>query len=149
MAALTVRDFALPETKSILVGTPQDAKYMLGGWYRREEIGGVAARWTGAEISSTLRVLLLQQTMTMTIHAWSFSPDQRVELLCNDQFIASVPVPQNWTDVSVPLPASCIPPDGLTYIYFRPMVFGAPANDGKSTDRRTLGIAVSAIQFAP
>jgi len=148
-AGLAWRDFALPETKSILVGTPQDAKYILDGWYRREDIGGVAARWTGSDISATIRVLLPQGTMTMTIRAWSFSPNQVVELFCNDQFFASVPVPQDWTEVSAPLPVSCIQPHALTHISFRPTVLAVPANDGKSTDCRSLGIAICEIRFAP
>jgi len=147
-AQLAPRDFALPETKTIQIGAAQDGKYVLAGWYRREEIGGVAARWTGAEITTTLRVFLPQEDVTLTLRTWSFAPEQTVGVFCGEQFIVSVPVPQNWTDVSVRLPASCIPADALTYLHLRPSALVMPASDGHSTDRRTLGIAVAEIRFA-
>jgi hypothetical protein len=146
-AQLAPRDFSLPETKTIPIGTAVDGKYVLGGWYRREEIAGAAARWTGAEITATLRVFLPQQDVTLTLRAWSFAPEQHVDVFCGDLLVGSVSVPQNWADVSVRLPASCIPTDALTYIHLRPAVLVMPASDGHSTDRRTLGIAVAEIRF--
>ena len=149
MAHLAMSDFALPETRTILIGTPQDAKFVLDGWYRREEIGGIPARWTGSDNVATIRVLLPQREMTLTLRAWSFAPSQTVELLCNDQLVATAPVPQNWTDIPVALPASCLLPDELTFIHIRPSVLSAPSDDGRSTDRRTLGIAISELRFSP
>jgi hypothetical protein len=146
-AHLALRDFALPEAKMIQLGTPQDGKYVLDGWYRREEIGGVAARWTGSEITATLRVFLPQEDVTLTLRVWSFAPEQTLEAFCGDQFVGSVSVPQNWADVSVRLPASGIPADALTYIHLCPAVLVMPASDGRSTDRRTLGIAVAELKF--
>lgn len=147
--SLSLRDFALPESGTIPIGTPQDAKYLLGGWYRREEIGGVVGRWTGAEISATLRVFLPQPVKTLSIRAWSFAPEQIVEVLCNDQRIDSMAVPQAWTDVTVELPVWCARPDGLTYIALHPRVLLSPSSDGQSTDHRTLGVAVAEIRFGP
>lgn len=146
---LALRDFALPEDKTIWIGTPQDAKYLLDGWYRREDVGGVAARWTGSAISATLRVLLPHNVMTMTVRAVSFAPNQVVEFLCNGQLLGSASVPQDWAEISITLPDACIQPDQLTHISFRPALLVSPASDGKSTDRRSLGIAVAEVRFAP
>lgn len=146
---LALRDFALPEDKTIWIGTPQDAKYLLDGWYRREDIGGISARWIGSAISATLRVLLPYDVMTMTVRAVSFAPNQIVEFLCNDQPLGSAPVPQDWAEISITLPAACVQPDQLTHISFRPALVVSPAGDGKSTDRRLLGIAVAEVRFAP
>jgi 4-amino-4-deoxy-L-arabinose transferase-like glycosyltransferase len=145
---LSLADFALPESGSIPIGTPQDAKYLLSGWYRREEIGGVAARWTGAEPSATLRVLLPPQATTLTMLAVSYAPGQVVEVLCNDEVVGSADVPQQWTEVTVTLPASCILSDSLTLVSVRPSVLAIPADGGQSTDRRSLGIAVARMRFS-
>ncbi len=56
--ALSGHDFALPPDGTIRIGTPADGKYVLGGWYRREEIGGLPARWTGDGDEAQLRLLL-------------------------------------------------------------------------------------------
>lgn len=147
--SLSPRDFALPESGAILVGTSQDAKYLLDGWHRREEIGGIPARWMGSESVASLRVLLPSGVDTLTLKALSFPPDQLVEVLCNDQAAGSVPVPQGWMEVSVALPPSCIQPDTVTRIGLRPSALLSPSADGKSTDTRMLGIAVAEIRFRP
>ena len=147
--SLSPRDFALPESGDILVGTPQDGKYLLDGWHRREEVGGIPARWMGAEPVASLRVLLPQGTRSMTLKALSFPPDQVVEVLCNDEAVGSVPVPQGWAEASITLPPSCLPPDAPVHISLRPSVLASPAADGRSTDQRLLGIAVAEIRFGP
>ena len=147
--SLSPRDFALPESGAILVGTPQDAKYLLGGWHRREEVGGIPARWMGAESVASLRVLLPPNAKTLMLKALSFPADQLVAILCNGEAVGNVPVPQGWAEVSVALPPSCIQPDTVTHIGLRPVVLLSPSADGKSTDTRLLGIAVAEIRFGP
>jgi hypothetical protein len=147
--SLSPRDFALPESGAILVGTPQDAKYLLGGWHRREEVGGIPARWMGAESVAFLRVLLPSSAKTLTLKTLSFPPDQVVEVLCNGEAVGSASVPQGWVEVSVAMPPSCIQSDALTHIGLRPASLASPSADGRSTDTRLLGIAVAEIRFGP
>jgi hypothetical protein len=147
--SLAPRDFALPDSGAILVGTSQDAKYLLGGWHRREEVGGIPARWMGSESVASLRVLLPSGVSTLTLKALSFPPDQVVDVLCDDEAVGSLPVPQGWVELSVVLPPSCIQRDTVTHIGLRPSVLISPAADGKSTDTRILGIAVAEIRFGP
>jgi hypothetical protein len=85
----------------------------------------------------------------MTLKALSFPPDQVVEVLCNDEAVGSVPVPQGWAEASITLPPSCLPPDAPVHISLRPSVLASPAADGRSTDQRLLGIAVAEIRFRP
>ncbi|MDW8068074.1 MAG: glycosyltransferase family 39 protein [Anaerolineae bacterium] len=146
---LTPRDFTIPEDHTVRIGTPQDGKYILEGWYRREEMGGVPARWTGAEISATLRVWLPQEVRGFTFTAWSFASGQSLEILCNGESLGTYPVPQQWAEIEVLLSEACRLPDRVTYIHFRPALRVSPAGAGQSTDRRTLGVAISWIRFWP
>ncbi len=143
---LTLPDFALPESGTIAIGAPQDAKYLLEGWYRREEIGGVIGRWTGSEISATLRIWMPQSAQAIVLRAWSFAPDQVLEVWCDGRLMGQAAVPQAWSEVKVAL-QDCGQSDRLTWLALRPRVRLSPAQDGRSTDQRRLGIAVSEIRL--
>ena len=146
---LAMQDFSLPESGTIYLGTPQDAKYLLEGWYWREDIGGVTGRWTGSDATASLRVFLSPKTTTLTVLTRSFPPEQVVELLCNNRPLDSALIPQSWVEIAVELPVWCIQEDELTQITFRPSVLARPADDGHSTDWRKLGIAIAEVKFAP
>jgi hypothetical protein len=146
---LAPRDFALPENGLIHIGTEQDARYILDGWYRREDVGGVAARWTGSAAESTLRVYLPDTVSSLTMYALSFSPGQVVEVLCNNEPVGQISVPQVWAQHSVALPSSCHSAESTTLLRLRTTVLKSPSADGQSTDHRTLGIAVASIQIQP
>ena len=149
VASLAPRDFALPESGLIQVGTEQDARYILDGWYRREDVGGVSARWTGAAPDAMLRVYLPRSVGRLTLLALSFAPGQVVEVFCNDELAGQLSVPQSWAQLSVELPASCGSAESTTLLRLRAITLKSPSADGQSTDHRTLGIAVSGIQILP
>jgi hypothetical protein len=149
VASLAPRDFALPHNGLISVGTQQDARYILDGWYWREDVGGIAARWTGAAPEATLRVYLPGSAGTLILHALSFAPEQQLEVFCNDEFAVQVSVPQTWVQLTVPLPASCHSTESTTLLRLHATTLKSPSADGQSTDHRTLGIAVSGIQILP
>lgn len=146
---LAPRDFALPENGLIQIGTEQDARYVLDGWYRREDVGGIAARWTGSAPEATLRIYSPNKASSLTLHALSFAPEQMLDMFCNDELAGRVSVPQTWTALTVPLPASCASVGSTTLLKLRAGTLKSPSAGGQSTDHRTLGIAVSSIQILP
>jgi 4-amino-4-deoxy-L-arabinose transferase-like glycosyltransferase len=146
---LDPRDLALPEGGSIAIGTPQDARYVLEGWYRREEVGGMAARWTGSAESAIVRAWLPRDTRTLTLRAVSFAPDQVLELSCDGLTFGRVEVPQNWSEIAVTVPGTCLRPEQVTHLTLHAGVLLSPASDGQSTDSRTLGVAIHELRFSP
>ena len=90
---LSAADFALPADGVIHIGLAQDGKYVLGGWYRREDIGGAPGRWIGSEVSASLRVLLPARQSTLTLRASSFAPDQTISLACDGRALGPAPLP--------------------------------------------------------
>ncbi|MCL4507803.1 MAG: glycosyltransferase family 39 protein [Chloroflexi bacterium] len=146
-AALGPAEFALPPDGIIRTGAPQDGKYLLQGWYRVEDIGGIPARWTGSAGSAALRVMLPQRDITLTLTILSYVPNQVISLRCDDQLLQRMPVYQQWAQVSFQLPAECAHADRPTRLDIQPALRRAPPDDGGSTDRRPLAIAVARIQI--
>jgi hypothetical protein len=146
-SSLSAQDFAMPAGGVIHVGTPEDGKFVLNGWYRREEIGGVPARWAGSEDTATLRVLLPQRDTTLSLRMLSFVPDQTVAIRCDDQLLFVVNVYEQWSDISVDLPAECAHPDRPTRLTLRPSKRQSPAETGASNDRRRLSVAVAEVHI--
>ena len=146
---LAPRDFALPENGIIQMGTEQDARYVLDGWYRREDVGGVAARWTGAAPAATLRVYLPNKASRLSLNALSFAPAQLLDVFCNDVLVGQVSVPQTWTQLTVPLSDSCFSSESTILLRLCAATLKSPSAEGQSTDHRTLGIAVSRLQVLP
>ncbi|MCL5996781.1 MAG: glycosyltransferase family 39 protein [Chloroflexi bacterium] len=147
VSSLTAQDFTLPDDGTIRIGTSQDDKYLLTGWYRREDIGGVQARWIGVEDTAVLRVLLPPRDATLTLRAMSLVPDQTMALRCDDRLLFVVNVYQQWTDVSVALPAECAHPDQPTRLVIRPSQRRSPADAGASTDQRKLAVAIAEVRI--
>ncbi len=146
-SALGPDEFTLPPDGMIHIGAPLAGKYLLQGWYRAEDIGGVAARWTGSADSAALRVLLPQRAATLTMKVMSFVPGQVIALRCDGRLLWRTPVYQQWTWVSFELPADCAHAGRPTVLDFRPSLRRAPADDGSSTDRRPLAVAISEIRI--
>ena len=145
--ALAARDFALPPDGIIHIGTPQDGKYVLNGWYRREGVGGVQARWMGSEGEASLRVLVPAGATRVAVRLLSFPPDQQLTVSCEGETLGQAAVPQAWVEASFDIPSRCIKIDRPAMFTLRPGRRSAPSGSGSSTDRRLLGVAVTMVQF--
>jgi hypothetical protein len=144
--ALRPADYVLPADGVIRMGTPQDGKYLISGWYRREDVGSLPARWTGSAESAALRVLLPSGAHMLTLRALSFAPAQTLTVRCNDQVVGRLSVPQEWTTLRFDLPPACVSAHTPARLELRTSQRRAPADAGTSTDRRTLGVAVAEVQ---
>lgn len=149
LSGLSARDFALPPDGIIHIGTTQDGRFVLAGWYRREEIGGVSARWTGVDAEASLRVLLPPADLRLTLRLMSYPPEQSLTALCEGEPLGEAAVAQTWSEVSFSVPAGCARPDRPSIIALRPSRRAAPSQGGGSTDQRALGVAVTSIAFVP
>ena len=60
---------SLPADSVIHIGSTQAGKYLLGGWYQQEDIGGTPGRWIGSEPSDPSLDSMEHWRMVMRGHA--------------------------------------------------------------------------------
>ncbi len=148
LSSLSVRDFALPPDGAIHIGAAQDGRFALAGWHRREEIGGVLARWMGADAEASLRVLLPPADLRLRLSVMSYPPEQSLTVLCEGEPLGQAAVAQTWGEAYFSVPAACARPDRPSIITLRPARRAAPSDSGQSSDRRSLSVAVRLVEFA-
>ena len=140
---------ALPQDGIIDVGTAQDGRYILEGWYRRENIGGITARWMGKSDKARIRVMLPIGSYTLKIRAMSFHKKQAVSFYCNDKKVSYTEIPPSWTNIGITLTSDCVREGDITYITIQAPNRISPSELGVSTDKRRLSIAVAELKFSP
>ncbi len=139
---------ALPPDGIIDVGTAQDGRYILEGWYRRENIGGISARWMGKSDKAKIRVTLPIGSYTLEIRAMSFHKKQTVSFYCNDKKVGYTEIPPTWTNIGITLTSDCVSEGDITYITIQAPNRISPSELGVSTDKRKLSIAVAELRFS-
>lgn len=145
--SLVARDFALPSDGIVRMGTPQDGKFVLAGWHRRELVGGVSARWMGADAEASLRVLLPSANLRLTVRLMSYPPAQTLTALCDGEPLGEAAVAQTWSEVTFDVPAGCARSSRPSIITLRPSRRAAPADSGASSDHRLLSVAVTLVEL--
>ncbi|MDW8394811.1 MAG: glycosyltransferase family 39 protein [Anaerolineae bacterium] len=136
----------LPEDGRLDIGAPGDGGYVGLGWYRREEIGGASGRWSGAEGESALvRMRLPRPVSRLSFRAWSFVPEQRVQVDCNGVAVGQFAVAGTWASYEAALPAGCREQGQQLELRFTVARLRAPRELGVTADPRKLGIAVDEI----
>lgn len=136
---------ALPPGGCIDIGGPGDSRYIGQGWYRPEQIGGVAGRWAGGTLTTTLR-LYIEPTMadvSLSLRALAYPAGQTVTIRAGGQTIAHLALAPLWAEYTVTLPASAIPADSPLLIELTHGRLAIPfvVTEGASSDHRALAAA--------
>lgn len=149
---LPLEAIALPPGGCIDVGGPEDSRYLDRGWYRPEEIGGVAGRWAGGIPTTTLRLYIepTAENVSLTLRALAYPAGQTVTVRVGGQTITRVALAPVWGEYTVSLPASAIPTDGPLLIELAHARLAIPfvVTEGASSDHRALAAAYDWICFA-
>lgn len=136
----------LPEDGRIDIGSSQDGSFVGLGWYRREDIGGTTARWSGSSGESAfIRFQSLRKISRFEFRAWSFVPNQRVRVDCNGTLIGWFSLSENWSTLGTTLPASCRGERQKIELRFTVAHLRSPRELAFTSDPRRLGIAVDEI----
>lgn len=142
---LPLEAIALPPGGCIDIGGPEDSRYLGQGWYRPEEIGGVAGRWAGGILTTTLRLYLGPMTgdVTLKLRALAYPSGQTVTVRAGGQTAANLALDLVWTEYSVVLPSSTIPAEGPFVVELVHGRLAVPfvVTEGASSDHRALAAA--------
>jgi hypothetical protein len=114
---LNADQLALPPSGTIQVGGEANGRYFGEGWYRSENIGGVAARWT--QQTAVIRVALRPVNTTLTLEAAPYPTDQSVEVIVNDRSIGTLPLRGIWQSTSLTIPGDAIAGQAISTIRFK------------------------------
>jgi hypothetical protein len=143
----------LPESGCLDIGGAEDGRYLVRGWYRPEDIGGVRARWAGGTTTATLRLFLeaTQPSYQVRLRALAYPAGQSVTLRANKQVIGQISVHQDWTEAEVKLPSDLIVPGQIITLELIHTTMHSPFDQtaGASSDTRPLAAAYDWICFTP
>ena len=141
-----------PPGGCIDIGSPEDGRYILEGWFRSEEIGGVNARWAGTIATSTLRINIEpEQAYELTLRALAYPADQRLIVRLAGQPVAELSLPQTWSEHTVSIPPHTQPPDEVLTVELVHAHLSSPYTEsgGESSDQRLLAAAYDLICLTP
>lgn len=141
LAAVMPHQLALAEDSSIVPSVERDGKHFGAGWFRVEDIGGVAARWAGKE--ARLQVTLPVQAWRMRFNALPYGQGQRVRVVVNARDVGEVTLRDGWQTYELLLPAEALH-EGVTLIELRHAHADQPRNAP-----RFLAAAYANFGFAP
>lgn len=139
-----------PGVFRIDVGSPDDVRYLGGGWHWSEQVFDISLRWAGHEPQASLFVDLPPGAYTVTLAAQAFWQDRSVQLQVNGE-PAGEPVTVGTgglAALSFDVPAGLVG-DGR-HVEFTLVYDGwtVPAEAGQSADPRPLAVAVDWVEFA-
>jgi hypothetical protein len=136
-----------PGNGHIELARPEHGKYLASGWYRAENIGGVAARWSGALPLATMRIDTTQPLQSAQIRVLAFAPAQAVSFGCEDAPGDWVATPQSWETLDLSIPDVCTNAGGRITLTLRVRDRTSPQAAGVSGDTRPLGVAVAWLEL--
>jgi len=142
---------APPPGGCIDVGGAEGGRYLDRGWYRPEEIGGVAGRWAGSTLTTTVRLYLEPgHDYRLTLHALAYPADQEVVVRMNGQTLARLPLAQTWEEHATVIPAVLLSSGETVTVELVHARMTSPfvETGGASSDRRSLSAAYSRICLA-
>jgi len=141
------RDLALP-AGPVHLGTPEDVRYVMEGWYRPETVAGVAARWTDRQARLRLWVDRAANAKLLLDGA-AYPPGQQLTVLVNGQPAASMAMSRDWAPYNIALPAALFHAEAINTITLEHTmaVSAYEATQGQSLDRRPLAAAYSSFEL--
>ncbi len=144
---LTADRLTLPEDGEINIA--EDGKFLGSGWFRREDVGGVMARWGGDSLISQVRVTLVPQHYQVEFFATPFTDNMTVTVMLNGVMIAELALSGGWAVYSFDLPADMIPEGEIVLLELVHDTMLSPYDQtgGASSDRRALTVAYAWVRF--
>jgi hypothetical protein len=135
---------ALPPEGCIDVGGPEDGRYLDRGWYRPEEIGGVAGRWAGGPLTTTVRLYLeADREYRLAVRALTYPAAQELSVRVGGQVLDRFVLQPDWAEYAVAIPAALVARGEATVIELVHARVETPfdATGGASSDSRALAAA--------
>jgi hypothetical protein len=127
--SLSAADLALPTDRQIVIAESDAAKFLGEGWYRAEDIGGVAARWT--EQNATLRIALPDDISTLVLVGTPFPEGQQVQVWVNGNNAGTFDLTGASSEVRVPLDSAWLSAE-IDTIELRHTLVASPTGDTRS-----------------
>jgi hypothetical protein len=141
-------ELQLPASSKLLVGHAGDERYVGSGWFAHEDVGGIAARWSGGSSAADIRVLLPHRNYRMRFFAAAFPKDQSLSVQVNGREVGRLPMTRDWAEYEIGIPASVLT-EPITTIRLQHSRLASPQDDtgGQSSDPRLLAAAYSWFAF--
>jgi 4-amino-4-deoxy-L-arabinose transferase-like glycosyltransferase len=139
LSQVTPEQLRLSSEAVITLASDSMGKYLGTGWYRAEEIGGVAARWTNQ--NALMRVTLPNTSTRLIFNATPFGEAQQVSVWLNGVFLGEVALEGVWQTYELPIPADALV-DDINKLEFRHANASIP--DGST---RELSVAYQWVRF--
>jgi len=133
---------------TINLGQMGDEPYLIGGWYPRENIGGADARWSRRTAQIKVQVIP-GKDYTLRFNALGYGEKQRVTIRANDTDLATLDLPEAWTEQQVRIPSRLIDATGNLTLTFTTDSETSPATRTGSADARMLAAAYQWIRISP
>jgi hypothetical protein len=146
LSELRDRDLALP-AGAVHIGTAEDVRYVSDGWYRPEQIAGVASRWT--DQTAQLRFWTDRSAVArLQLVGVAFPPGEQLSVVFNGQQVAQLSMSTDWAPYNVDLPAALFHAGGINTISLEHSLTRSAydATQGLSLDRRPLAAAYSSFE---
>lgn len=133
-----------PAGGCIDIGSSEDGRYLIRGWYRPENVGGVEARWAGGTLTATVRLYLEPGcAYRLSARALAYPAEQELVLRANGRTVGQFSMSPTWAEYSAAVPASLLSSEGVTAVDLIHARLAAPFTEsgGASSDRRPLAAA--------
>ncbi|HLY67085.1 MAG TPA: hypothetical protein VKU60_16235, partial [Chloroflexota bacterium] len=148
LADLPPSQLELP-TGAVHIGTAEDAPYLMDGWYRPEDIGGTAARWSDQQAS--LRFWVDRAVAaSLQLVGVAYPPGQQLTVLVNGQQAAQLSMSRDWAPYNISLQGALFHAGAINTVTLehRAVASAYQATQGESLDRRPLAAAYSSFQVS-
>ncbi len=136
-----------PGVYRISLGQSGDEGFLGQGWYRKENVGGTPARWTGSSTETLLYAdLPPASTYALTVRAVAFNVPRTVRVTMNSAVLGELVItPGDWRDYTLLIPANL----AGGKMEFRLTADGtlSAAEAGLSADTRPLSAAYTSVEF--
>jgi hypothetical protein len=139
-----------PGVYRIPLGQPGDEGFIGQGWFRQEDIGGTAARWSGGRLDTLLYASLpTGRGYTLAVHAVAFNAPRTVQVVANSETLGKFMVtPGDWSEYTLEIPADLVDRVGGNLVLSLSADGMISASDlGLSADTRPLAVAYDWVEF--
>ncbi len=145
---LAPEDLALPADGVVLPGAAGYERFLGPGWFRREDVGGVAARWAGGSAEARLSVALPLAGYRVRFRALAYPAGQAVTVLVNGAQVAQAALGQGWGDYEFEVPQRLLTqPVATIQLVHRTLRSPYEESGGTSSDTRALAAAYERFEF--
>ncbi len=138
-----------PGVYRISLGQPGDEGFIGQGWYRKEDVGGTPARWTGGSPETQLYVSLPPASeYTLSLRAVAFSTPRTVRVAANSEVLGDLVItPGDWREYTLIIPAHLVGIEGKLEFTLTADGMVSAAEAGLSADTRPLAAAYTWVEF--